>query len=101
MAYVVELTVPWEDGAEEAYVRKLTKYSDLATETAQNDWKIKIFPIEVRCRGFVAKSMTSLLKKMGVRDRAFQQAINSLSSGVEKSSNWIWIKKKGNNWAAR
>lgn len=63
----MELTVPWEDGVEEAYERKKTKYSELATEAAQNGWKTKIFPVEVGCTGFVATSMTSLLKKMGVR----------------------------------
>lgn len=49
LAYVVELLVPWEDGVEEAYERKMTKYSEMATEAAQNDWMIKIFPVEVGC----------------------------------------------------
>lgn len=44
LAYVVELTVPWEDGAEEAYERKKNKYSDLAAEASQNGWKTIIFP---------------------------------------------------------
>ncbi|KAG2456567.1 CUL5 protein, partial [Polypterus senegalus] len=35
---------------------KKTKYSDLATESAQNDWKTKVFPVAI--------SMTNLLKKM-------------------------------------
>ncbi len=53
LAYVVELTVPWEDGVEEAYERKKNKYSDLAAEASQNGWKTSIFPVEVGCRGFV------------------------------------------------
>lgn len=62
ISYVVELTVPSEDGVDEASERKKTKYSELATEAAQNGWKTKIFPVEVGCRGFVNTSMTSLLK---------------------------------------
>ena len=49
LAYIVELTVPQDDGAEEAYERKKTKYSELAIEAAQNGWKTKIFPVEVGC----------------------------------------------------
>ena len=51
LAYTVELTVPWEDGVEEAFERK---YSELAIEAAQNGWKTKIFCKEVGCRGLVS-----------------------------------------------
>ena len=101
LAYVVELTVPWEEGVEEAYERKKTKYSDLAAEASQNGWKTLIFPVEVGSRGYVATSTTRLLKKMGLRGRSLQQAIKSVSQAAEKSSNWLWIKRKDNNWAAR
>ncbi len=85
LAYVVELTVPWEDGVEEAYERKNNKYSDLAAEASQNGWKTSIFPVEVGCRGFVATSTTSLLKKIGLKGRSLQQAIKSISSAAEKA----------------
>ncbi len=101
LAYVVKLTVPWEDGVEEAYERKNHKYSDLAAEASQNGWKTSIFPVEVGCRGFVATSTTSLLRKIGVKGRSLQQAIKSISSAAEKSSNWLWIKRKDSIWAAR
>lgn len=32
LVYVMKLTVPWEEGVEEAYVRKKNKYTDLAAE---------------------------------------------------------------------
>lgn len=47
-----KLTVPWEDGVEEAFERKCLKYSELPTEATQNGWKVRIFPVEVGCRGF-------------------------------------------------
>lgn len=81
LAYVVELTVRWEDGVEEAYERKKNpKYSDLAAEASQNGWKTSIFPVKVGCRGFVAR-------RTGVKGCSPQQVIKSLSSAVEKSSN--------------
>lgn len=101
LVYVVELTVPWEEGVEEAYERKKNKYSDLAAEASQNGWKTSIFQIEVGYRGFVETSTTSLLKKTGVKGRSLQQAIKSISSAAEKSSNWLWIKRKDPIWAVR
>lgn len=74
LAYVAELTVPWEDGVEEAYERKKNKYYDLVAEASQNRWKTSIFPVEVECRGFVAISTTSLLKKkLGRRGTLFNR----------------------------
>lgn len=86
-ALVVELTVPWEDGVEEAFERKKLKYSELAQQAAQNGWKVNVFPVEVGCRGFVATSMIYLLKKIGVKGSSLQHAIKSLSAAAEKSSN--------------
>lgn len=82
----MELTVPWEDGVEEVYERKRSKYSELATK-AQNGWKMRIFPVEEGYRGFVATSTTALLKKMGLRGCSLHQAVKSLPNAVEKSSN--------------
>ncbi len=61
-----------DEGVEEAYERKKTTYSDLVTEAAQTGWKVKIFLIEVGCRGFIATSTTRLLRKMGVRGLSLQ-----------------------------
>lgn len=97
----MELIVPWEDGVEKAFERKCLKYSKLATEVVQNGWKVRIFPVEEGCRGFVTTSTTSLLRKIGVRGRSLQQAIKSLSNAAERSSNWLWIEWKDINWAAR
>lgn len=101
LAYVVELTAPCEDGVEEAYERKKNKYSDLAAEASQNGWKTSIFLVEVGCRGFVATSTTSQLRKNGGKGCSLQQAIKSVSSAAEESSNWLWIKRKNPNWVAR
>lgn len=37
---------------EEAFERKCLKYSELALEATQNGRKVRIFPVEVRRRGF-------------------------------------------------
>ncbi|KAL1279340.1 hypothetical protein QQF64_026013 [Cirrhinus molitorella] len=38
---------------------------------------------------------------MGVKGCSLQQAIKSISSVAEKSSNWLWIKRKDPIWAVR
>jgi hypothetical protein len=98
---IVELTVPWEAAVGEAYERKKLKYSDIAVEAKQQGWRTQVLPVEVGCRGFVATSITRLLKGVGVRGQAFRKAIRSLSEAAERSSRWIWIKRKDTNWAAK
>ena len=99
--FIVELTVPWEAAVGEAYERKRLKYADIAAEAEQRGWRARVFPVEVGCRGFVATSTTKLLKGMGVRGQAFQQAVKSLSEAAERSSRWLWIKRKDPTWAAK
>ena len=38
-----ELTCPWEENAEWAHERKLTKYEGLKNEIASNGWLVKVF----------------------------------------------------------
>ena len=99
--FIVELTVPWEAAVGEAYERKRLKYADIAAEAEQRGWRARVLPVEVGCRGFVATSTTKLLKGMGVRGQAFPQAVKSLSEAAERSSRWLWIKRKDPNWAAK
>ena len=50
---LIELTVPWEDGCEEAYERNPTKYQDLVEQCRDKGWQTWLFPVEVGCRGFL------------------------------------------------
>lgn len=61
--YIIELTVPWEVlcAVEEAYERKKLRYTDLAADAQQQGWNIKVCPVEVGCRGFIATSTSRLL----------------------------------------
>ena len=60
---IIEFTVPWENSTKEAYERKKLCYTELAADTQQRGWNVKINPVEVGCRGFVASSTIRLLKK--------------------------------------
>ena len=41
----------------EAYGRKKLRYVEFGAEAEQRGWKVRICPVEVGCRGFVAKSL--------------------------------------------
>jgi hypothetical protein len=100
-AFLVELTVPWEDSVEEAYERKRLKYSELAADAEQRGWKVRIYPVEVGCRGFVGRSSVRFLKDLGMRGQALQQIVKSLSNAAEEASRWLWLKRKDSIWACR
>ena len=98
--YIIELTVPWEDAMEEAYVRKSLRYAELAADAEQRGWKAKVCPVDVGCRGFVGRSTTRLLKDMGI-GQAQRQAIKALSSAAEQASRWLWVKRRDTSWAPK
>ncbi|KAJ8010150.1 hypothetical protein DPEC_G00071990 [Dallia pectoralis] len=97
--YIIELTVPWESSTEEAYELKKLRYTDLAADAQQRGWRAKIYPVEVGCRGFVASSTTRLLKDLGICGQALRQTVRAVSEAAERSSHWIWIKRKDPCWA--
>ncbi|KAL7867202.1 hypothetical protein AOLI_G00150160 [Acnodon oligacanthus] len=68
--YITELTVPWENSAEEVYKRKKLCHTELAADAQQRGWNAKVYLFEVGCRGFVASSTIGLLKDLGIHGQA-------------------------------
>ena len=99
--FIVELTVPWEDAIDEAFERKRLRYANLAAEAEGRGWNVKVWPVEVGCRGFVANSTTRLLKAVGIRGQAQRKAIKELANAAERSSHWLWLKRRDATWAAK
>ena len=44
---------------------KRSKYQEIAEEGKAKGWRVKIWTVEVGCKGFPAASMSSLLKDLG------------------------------------
>ena len=87
--YFIGLTVPWEDLVVEAYERKKLRYEELGAEAEQRGWKVRICPVEVGCRGFVAKPVVSLLRELGVSGQSVRKIVKEVSDQAVKSSQWI------------
>lgn len=99
--FIVEMTVPWEDAIDEAFERKRLRYANLAAEAEGRGWNVKVWPVEVGCRGFVASSTTRLLKEVGIRGQSQRRAIKELATVAERSSHWLWLKRRDSTWAAK
>lgn len=61
------MTVPWEDAIDEAYQQP---------KQGDRGWTVKLHPVEVGCRGYVASSTSRLLWEIGVSEQAHRRAIN-------------------------
>ena len=101
IVYFIELTVPWEDRVEEAYERKKARYAEMAAEAEQRGWRARVRPVEVGCRGFVAKSVIALLTELGIRGRCLKLAVSNMSLAAERASEWLWLRRKHPSWGAR
>jgi len=56
-------------------------------EAEQRGYKVRI------CRGFVAKSVVSLLRELGVSGQSGRKIVKEVSDEAVKCSQWIWIKR--------
>ena len=95
---LVELTVPWEEGCEVAHERKALKYQPLIQDCRDKGWQAWLFPVEVGCRGFPAKSAWRLMSALGVDERSKKQAARRMGEEAERASCWIWSKREEESW---
>ena len=91
---VVELTVPWEENMDEAFERKKLRYKNLRMECEDKGWACQVMPIEVGCRGFIGRTTTSYLTRLGLTNRARRRATQQLQTAAERASSWIWSKAR-------
>ncbi|XP_021349432.1 uncharacterized protein LOC110466448 [Mizuhopecten yessoensis] len=94
----IELTVPWEEGCEEAHERKKAKYDELMEKCRSRGWTVWLFPVEVGCRGFPAQSVWRTLRSIGLTGRARATAIRRLGEAAERASCWLWHKRDEPMW---
>ena len=93
----IELTIPWEEGVDEAHERKLTSYNELVGDCRSNGWKTWCLPVEVGTRGFAAQSLWRCLKLLGITGKARGQLIREAERVAEASSRWIF-EKRDSSW---
>jgi hypothetical protein len=95
---LVELTVPWEENIDEAYERKMARYQELAETCTNKGWKTWVFPVEIGCRGFPAKSLMKMLGALGIRGRSLRSVTRALGKAAERASSWLWLRRADVEW---
>ena len=88
-----ELTVPWEENAEEAHERKRLKYDELLESCRAKGWRASCSPIEVGARGFLARSLSKAFTDIGLVGERKRKALKSISEIADRTANWLWIKR--------
>ena len=92
-AGIVELTVPSEERVELSGEMKRQKYEELKREGERKGWKVRLWTVEVGCRGFPAASMAAFLKDIGVGGGERSRSLKRIGETAERCSKAIW------NWS--
>ena len=95
---IIELTVPSEERIEISGEIKRAKYATLEQGGRQNGWGVRIWTVEVGCRGFPASSMATLLKDMGYRGSQRKTLLKKIGNTAEVASQSIWKWSNFKKW---
>ena len=90
---IVELTVPSEERVELSGELKKAKYEELKIEGERKGWRVRLWTVEVGCRGFPATSMANFLRDIGVGGGERSRSLKRIGEAAERCSKNIW------NWS--
>ena len=95
---IMELTCPAEEGIEAAKIRKEARYFGLKCASIDRGWSAEILTIEVGVRGFVARTLPRLLKRLGQGPKKISKDIKNISSIVARCTYAIYLARKTDYW---
>ena len=98
---IVELTVPNEDRIEVSGELKRLKYEQIAQEGRLNGWRVRIWAVEIGCRGFPAVSMSTFLKDIGYKGGIKKKVIEKMSKVAEEASHSLWKASHYKKWGGK
>ncbi len=93
---IMELTVPW--GSKWTENTEVFRPSSRSSTTGLAN---PFAPHRGWVQRFCSHGNNQATEGLGVRGQALQLAIRLLSEAAERSSNWLWIKRKDPKWAAK
>ena len=95
---IIELTVPSEDRIEVSGEIKKLKYETIAQEGRTKGWRIRIWSLEVGCKGFPAVSVSTFFKDIGYSGGRRRRIIENIGKSAEQASHVIWKSSFYKNW---
>ena len=82
--------MPSEERIEVAGELKRQKYEKIALDGKINGWSIRIWAIEVGCKGFPAVSVSTFFKDIGYQGARRKNIIDSIGKAAEQASHTLW-----------
>ena len=96
--WVLELTICFETGFDEAHNRKTGRYSDLMEQITETTWDGCLVTLEVGSRGFISLACFNNIKQQILQcsRRQWKDFLLQVASTVLKGSHKIWSMR---NWS--
>ena len=69
---------------------EIGKYEDLREQCTKNDWSTDLFPLEIRCRGFISNATITFLTKIGLSPAKKREYIKTIQNKAATASERIW-----------
>ena len=98
---IIELTVPNESRIEVSGEMKRAKYAPIVEEGTRKGWRVRVWTVEVGCRGFPAQSMTALLRDIGYTGRERKALLRKIGDVAEEASRAIWSWSNVKEWGKK
>ena len=99
---LVELTVPWDSGAEGARLRKEVRYASLVEDIREKGLQCHHTTLEIGARGLINprnRGNISWLCSLA-RERKIKRVISNLSKLALLGSYCIWVAKRSQDWTS-
>ena len=97
-ALCLELTCPSEERIATTHELKTNKYAELIESAKAQHWDLSVWPFEVGCRGFVAKSTLTMLKSFGFQRPQQQLIKQQLEDVARRCSYYIFCSRRQAQW---
>jgi hypothetical protein len=94
----MELTVPAEEGIAAAKARKEGRYFTLKCESKDRGWNALVSTLEVGARGYVARTVPRMLKRLGRESKEISADMRNLSNLVARCSYGIYLARESSFW---
>ena len=98
---IIELTVPSEERIEVSGELKRLRYEKIAQEARAGGWKVKVWAVEVGCKGFPAVSLSNLLKDIGFKGSQRKKTCERIGKSAEQASHSLWKASFYKDWGSK
>ena len=97
IAILIELTVPWEENARAAAVRKEDRYAKLVEEIS-GAWQTHYWTIEIGSRGLCSQSLTKCFRELGIGKPATSKLRRVVVDTAQRCSFIIYSSRNRKDW---